>query len=378
MKSNPLVELGKVGQSVWYDQMQRSLVTKGTLAKLIEDDDLRGLTSNPTIFEKAIGGSEDYNDSLRTLAEKGKNRDEIYDAIVIEDISAAADIFRPVFDRYHGSDGFVSLEVSPGLASDTAATSREAERLFKILGRPNVMIKIPATAEGIPAIEESIARGININITLIFSQEVHAQVIEAYIRGLERRSEAGKPIDGIRSVASFFVSRIDTIIDKQIEAKLQASSDPGEKERLSSLLGKVAIANAKVAYQMFREAFGSERFGLLRARGAAVQRPLWASTGTKNPKFSDVLYVESLIGPDTVDTIPPKTYDAFRDHGQVRVTIDEGVDEARRVLAQLEESGISLSDATEQLTREGVASFNESFASLLNTIESRRQAEVVS
>src|SRR5450755_675912 len=325
--SNPLAELAKTGQSVWFDQMERKLISTGKLQKMITEDDLRGLTSNPTIFEKAIGGSEDYDGQLRQLASQNKSRDEIYDALVIEDISKAADTFLPVYKKTNGGDGFVSIEVSPTLARDTKGTIAEAQRLFKILGRPNVMIKIPATPEGIPAIEESIAAGLNVNITLIFSNDVYQGVMEAYLRGLERCAEKNLPIGDIGSVASFFVSRIDTQADKQIEARIAASKDEKEKRDLESLLGKVAIANAKEAYQQFKQVFNSPRFEKLRAKGARVQRPLWASTGTKNPKYSDVLYVESLIGPDTVDTVPPATYDAFKDHGKVVMTLEKDVEQ---------------------------------------------------
>ena len=368
--TNPLAELPKAGQSVWFDQMERKLVTSGRLKQMIDEDDLRGLTSNPTIFEKAIGGSEDYDAQLGTLASQGKSRDEIYDQLVIEDIGNAADVFRPVFDKTNGSDGYCSLEVSPMLAKDTKATVAEAKRLFVALGRPNVMIKIPATPEGIPAIQKAIATGININVTLIFSNEVYSQVIEAYLSGLEERAANSLPIDHISSVASFFVSRIDTQADKQIEAKLK--DDPS----VEPLLGKIAIANAKVAYQLFKDAFTSERFEKLRAKGARVQRPLWASTGTKNPKYSDILYVETLIGPDTVNTLPPATYEAFKDHGKVALTLEQNLDEARRVLATFEEKGFSLDAITTKLTEDGVKSFNESFADLMNTIEARRDAAV--
>ena len=361
--SNPLAELAKTGQSVWFDQMERKLITTGRLQKMIDEDDLRGLTSNPTIFEKAIGGSDDYDGQLRMLASQGKSRDEIYDELTIEDISKAADIFRPVYDRTHGDDGFVSLEVSPLLATKTAETVAEAKRLFARLGRPNVMIKIPATPEGIPAIEEAIAAGINVNVTLIFSNDVYAQVIEAYLRGLERRVAQNLPVGDIASVASFFVSRIDTQADKQLEAK-------GEKE----LLGKVAIANAKMAYQLFKKIFTSDRFLKLRDQGARVQRPLWASTGTKNKNYSDVMYIDALIGPDTVNTIPPATYDAFKDHGRVIMTLEQNADEARRVLETFEAKGFSLQAITEQLTEEGVKSFEESFVQLMGTIEARRDA----
>ncbi|HEX7419542.1 MAG TPA: bifunctional transaldolase/phosoglucose isomerase [Thermoanaerobaculia bacterium] len=374
--SNPLAELAKTGQSVWFDQMERKLITTGKLQKMIAEDDLRGLTSNPTIFEKAIGGSEDYDGQLRQLASQNKSRDEIYDALVIEDISKAADTFLPVYKKTKGGDGFVSIEVSPTLARDTKGTIAEAQRLFKILGRPNVMIKIPATPEGIPAIEESIAAGLNVNITLIFSNDVYQKVMEAYLRGLERRAEKNLPIGDIGSVASFFVSRIDTQADKQIEARIAASKDENEKRDLESILGKVAIANAKEAYQQFKQVFNSPRFEKLRAKGARVQRPLWASTGTKNPKYRDVLYVESLIGPDTVDTVPPATYDAFKDHGKVVMTLEKDVDQAREVLRKFKQYGLSLEKITTQLTEEGVKSFDESFVSLMSTIEARRDAAI--
>src|SRR5438128_2402099 len=368
--SNPLAELAKVGQSVWYDQMERRLITTGELKKMIEQDDLRGMTSNPTIFEKAIAGSEDYDAQMRQLASQNKSRDEIYDELVLKDISEAAGIFRPVFDRCKGDDGFISIEVSPTLANDTRGSIVEAKRLFDRLKRPNVMVKIPGTPEGLPAIEESIFNGININITLLFSNDVYGQVMEAYLRGLERRVEKNLPIENIRSVASFFVSRIDTMADKQIEAKLEQAGD----RELDSLLGKVAIANAKLAYQQFKSVFGSDRFKKLQAKGARLQRPLWASTGTKNPKYSDILYVESLIAKDTVNTLPPATYEAFKDHGKVRISIEDKLDEAREVLRKFEAKGLSLEKITDQLTIDGVKSFDVSFASLMMTIEARRDA----
>src|SRR5437870_1273727 len=368
--SNPLVELAKVGQSVWYDQMERRLITTGQLKKMIEEDDLRGMTSNPTIFEKAIAGSEDYDAQLRQLASQNKSRDEIYDELVLKDISDAAEIFRPVYDRNDGNDGFISIEVSPTLANDTKGSIAEAKRLFERLKRPNVMVKIPATPAGLPAIEESIFNGININITLLFSNDVYGQVMEAYLRGLERRVEKNLPIDKIRSVASFFVSRIDTQADKQIEAKMKETGD----QELQSLLGKIAIANAKLAYQRFKKVFESDRFKKLQAKGAHVQRPLWASTGTKNPKYSDVMYVESLIARDTINTLPPATYDAFRDHGKVRITIEDNLDEAREVLRKFEAKGFSLKKITDQLTLDGVKSFEASFVSLMSVLEARRDA----
>lgn len=374
--TNPLVELTKMGQSVWFDQMERKLVTTGRLKEMIKNDALRGLTSNPTIFEKAIGGSDDYDAQLRGLAAGNRTASDIYDALVLEDISNAADVFRPVYDELHGEDGFVSIEVSPLLARDTKATIAEARRLFDALGRPNVMIKIPATPEGIPAIEETLAAGINVNITLIFSNEVYKQVMEAYLRALERRVAAKQPVGYLASVASFFVSRIDAQADKQIEARIKQTSDENEKRELRSLLGKIAISNAKMAYQEFKNVFGSDRFLRLRDAGAMVQRPLWASTGTKNPQYSDVLYIETLIGADTVNTVPPATYAAFRDHGKVRATLEENVDEANDVLTRFAAFGFSLKAITDKLTEEGVKSFDDSFASLISTIEARRDEAI--
>jgi transaldolase / glucose-6-phosphate isomerase len=370
--TNTLVELAKTGQSIWFDQMERRLVSSGELQRMIDDDDLRGLTSNPTIFEKAISGSDDYDAQLRDLASQNKSREEIYDAITIEDIGNAADVFRPVYDRCKGGDGFCSLEVSPLLARDTAGTASEAKRLFAVLNRPNVMIKIPATPEGIPAIEESIANGININITLIFSNDVYAQVMEAYLRGLERRVAKGLPINEIASVASFFVSRIDALAEKHIEAKLKEKEDAEAR----ALMGKIAIANAKLAYQLFKQVFSGERWEKLRHHGANVQRPLWASTGTKNPAYSDVLYIESLIGPDTVNTVPPATYKAFKDHGRIAMTLEQDLDGAAEVMRKFAEKGFSLSAITAQLTEDGVKSFDESFASLMMTIEARRDEAI--
>jgi transaldolase/glucose-6-phosphate isomerase len=374
MMTNPLVELGRAGQSVWYDQMEKALLTSGKLARMIEEDDLRGLTSNPTIFEKAIGGSEDYHAALEEAARNGADADQIYETLVLDDIARAADVFRPVYDRTGGVDGFVSLEVSPLLAHDAPETVDQAKRLFAELGRENVMIKIPATRQGIPAIEELIAEGINVNVTLIFSREVYRQVMEAYIRGLERRALGDEPVDRVRSVASFFVSRIDSKADAALKAKIAATDDPAARAALESLLGTVAIANAKLAYQRFLATFSGPRWQALEAKGARVQRPLWASTGTKDPAYSDVLYIEALIGPDTVNTIPPKTYDAFKDHGAVRAALTEGASEARAQLERLERAGISLDDITDELTAEGVKSFSASFDSLMSTIESRRAA----
>jgi transaldolase len=373
MSNNPLVELTNLGQSVWYDNIERKLVTSGELRRLIEEDSLRGVTSNPAIFEKAISGSDLYEEQLRELAGQGKSANDIYEAIAVRDVQMAADELATVYEKTDGLDGYVSLECSPLLANDTEGTIEEARRLWKWLDRKNVMIKIPGTPEGIPAIEQCIYDGININITLLFSLTSHEQTMEAYIRGLERRVEEGKPVSGISSVASFFVSRIDTAGDKIIEDHIKQATSEEEKSKLRSLLGRIAIANAKMAYQRYKEVFNGERFAALKAHGARVQRPLWASTSTKNPAYKDVYYVEALMGPETVDTMPPATLEAFRDHGQARVTIEDNLDEERGVLARLEEVGISLDEITQQVLDEGVAKFVEPFEKLLSATDSRRK-----
>ncbi len=372
--SNPLVEIMKLGQSIWYDNIRRAMLASGDLKKKIEDDDLRGVTSNPTIFEKAITGSNDYDEQLRSLAQAGKSVSEIYEELVVEDIGRAADILKPVYDRTDGIDGYISLEVNPGLAYKTRETIEEADRLFQRLGRPNVMIKIPAAQEGLPAIEESIYRGINVNVTMIFSIENYVQVAEAFIRGLERRAAEGKPVDRIASVASFFVSRVDTAIDTDLEYKARHAATPEERARLENLMGRAAIANAKLAYAKYKEIFHGERFGALKAKGAQVQRQLWASTGTKNPKYSEVLYVDNLIGPETVNTVPPATYTAIREKGKVALTLEEGLDECRALVGELAEIGIDLKAVTEKLQRDGLSSFVTSFDTLAESIESKRDA----
>jgi transaldolase len=367
MASNPLAQLSKLGQSPWYDQMTRSLVVEGTLKKMIDEDGLRGLTSNPTIFEKAISGSKDYEDALRGLVNKGAEMAEIYDALVVEDIASAADVFRPVYDANKGEDGFVSIEVSPLMAQDTVATVKEAKRLHGKLARPNVMIKVPATPEGLPAFEELISEGISVNVTLIFSVDVYAQVVEAYIKGLEKRLAKGGAIDRVASVASFFVSRIDTAVDKKLEEIAKAG-----RPEAAELEGKAAIANAKLAYEKFQQLFAGPRWEKLAAAGAQVQRPLWASTGTKNPKYSDVLYIETLIGAHTVNTMPPATYDAFREHGKATVTITDDLQGAHQIFDKLKEIGVDLTAVTRELTVAGVKSFSESYNNLIAVIERRR------
>ncbi|HSQ20213.1 MAG TPA: transaldolase [Blastocatellia bacterium] len=375
MSTNPLIELTRLGQSVWHDNIERKLITSGQLKRLIDEDGLSGVTSNPAIFEKAIVGSDLYADQLRDAAESGKGPQEVYEALAIRDIQMAADVLKPVYDRTGGTDGFVSLECSPLLANDTQATIEETRRLWRLVDRKNVMIKIPGTAAGIPAIEQTTYEGININITLLFSLQAYEQTMEAYIHGLERRAAENKPVDNISSVASFFVSRIDTAVDKELDRRI-AQSTGEEKATLQSLLGRIAIANAKIAYQRYKRVFHGERFADLKQKRAQVQRPLWASTSTKNPVYPDVYYVEALIGPETVDTLPPATIIAFRDHGRARITIEDNLDEERALLARLEEAGISLEQVTAHVLADAVRLFVEPFEKLLKTIESQA-AEIV-
>ena len=364
---NPLKELLKQGQSVWLDYIRRDLLRRGELKRLVEEDGIRGVTSNPTIFEKAIAGSTDYDEALGALLAQDPRADveKLYEPLAIEDIQMAADVLRPVYDESDGADGFVSLEVSPHLAHDTERTISEAKRLRAAVGRPNVMIKVPATPAGIPAIEELIAAGVSVNVTLMFSMKHYEAVARAYIKGVERCADPEK----VASVASFFVSRVDTMADKALESL-------GTAQALS-LLGKVAVANSKIVYQRFLQIFHGEGFAALRQRGARVQRPLWASTGTKNPKYSDVLYVENLIGPETVNTLPPDTLNAFRDHGKiVEDAVRESLDEAAAVLGRLRAVGIDLDAITERLQADGVAAFAASFDQLLAALEKKRKAMI--
>jgi transaldolase len=372
---NPLQALRKAGQSIWLDYISRNLLQSGELRRLAEEDGVSGVTSNPTIFEKAISESPDYDASFTHLRSKGASVADAYEMLVAEDITAACDILRPVFDQTGGADGYVSVEVSPLLAHDTDGTMREVREWVTRIGRPNLMVKIPGTPEGVPAIEAMIAEGRNINITLLFSVQAYARVAEAYLRALESRVAGGQSIDGVASVASFFVSRIDTETDKRLEAKMQDAGDPAERERLQGLLGKAAIANAKLAYRTFRELFQSERFKALAGRGARVQRPLWGSTSTKNPAYPDLLYVEALVGPDTVDTMPPQTIAAFRDHGRVNPrAVMEGLDEAEAVFKRLAQAGIRIDDVTQRVLDAGVKSFSDSYHQLLGAIERRLKA----
>src|SRR5215212_7217568 len=372
--SNHLLEVMRLGQSIWYDNIRRAMLDTGDLQKKIEEDDLRGVTSNPTIFEKAITGSTDYDEQMRALVNAGAGVNDIYEALVLDDIGRGADILRPVYDKTDGLDGYISLEVNPRLAYDTQGTIEEADRLFNRLGRRNVMIKIPAAQEGLPAIEESIYRGININVTMIFSLENYEQVAEAFVRGLERRDAEGKSVDHIASVASFFVSRVDTAIDSDLEYRARHARSEDERAALEALTGKAAIANAKLAYQKFKEIFHGERFSKLKARGAQVQRCLWASTGTKNPKYPDTYYVDNLVGPETVNTVPPQTYTAFRDHGTVASTLEADLDDASGALRKLADIGVSLKEVTEKLQREGLTAFVGSFDTLVESIEAKRDA----
>jgi transaldolase len=371
---HPLPMLAQLGQSVWLDFIHRRMLTGGELKTLIEKKGVRGVTSNPTIFEQAIGGSDVYDDAIAKHAAAGGggglDAAGIYEALAIEDIQAACDLFRPIYDMAGGNDGFVSLEVSPLLARDTAATLAEARRLWRAVGRPNVLIKIPGTREGLPAVSDAIADGINVNITLLFAVERYQQVIDAYLAGLERRVAAGGSIEQVRSVASFFVSRVDTEVDKRLEKLVAAGGAQGE--RAGRLLGTAAVANAKLAYQTYVTNFEGARFRALMGQGAAVQRPLWASTGTKNPQYADTLYVDNLIGPDTINTMPPATLEAFGNHGVARRTIDDGVDEARANLAALETLGIRLAEVTDLLEVEGVKKFADSFTALLGAVEAKR------
>jgi transaldolase len=369
--SNPLHELHALGQSVWLDYISRELIDSGELERMIREWDLRGVTSNPSIFEQAIGKGADYDAAIERLAAEGMSAEQVFEHLAITDIQRAADLFRGVYDEAGGHDGFVSHEVRPALAHDTEATLEEARRLWQEADRPNVMIKVPGTAAGVPAIEQLVAEGLNINITLLFSLSSYEQVMEAYLRGLERRVEAGEPIDHLSSVASFFVSRVDTAVDAELEKLLESETEEGRKALARSLLGRAAIANAKLAYQRFTEVFGGERFARLREKGARVQRPLWASTSTKNPDYRDVVYVEELIGPNTVNTMPLATLEAFADHGIARRTIDEKLDEARAELAALQELGIDLDAVTAQLETEGIEKFSKSFHSLIKTVEEK-------
>src|ERR1700742_4555608 len=370
---NPVKALEAHGQAVWLDFLARGFVARGDLKKLIDSDGVKGVTSNPSIFEKAIGSSDEYDEPIGKALKKGDRPvAELFEHLAIEDIQHAADVLRPVYDRLKGDDGFVSLEVSPYLAMDTKGTIAEAERLWKEVDRKNLMVKVPGTAPGLPAIQHLIGEGISINVTLLFSQKVYVEVAQAYIAGLEKYVGKGGDPSHVASVAIFFVSRIDVAADKQLDEKIAKANDPTEKERLAALKGKVAIANAKLAYQDYKRLFAGARWEKLAAKGARPQRLLWASTGVKNKDYRDTLYVEELIGPNTVNTVPPATLDAFRDHGKLRNSLEEHVEDARDVLTELEKSGISLDAITTELVKDGVKQFADAADKLYGAVAHKR------
>jgi transaldolase len=373
---SPLTQLPRLGQSVWLDYIRRDLMAHGELRRLIQDDGLRGMTSNPAIFEKAILGSREYDGEVTALARAGKDATQIYEAISQRDVQTAADQFRQVYYQTGGKDGYVSLEVDPHLAHDTQGTIREARRLWAALGRPNVFIKVPATSEGLPAIERLICEGININVTLLFGLPRYREVAEAYLAGIEARLEEGHSIDHVASVASFFVSRIDTLVDSMLEEII--TQDPQRAELAKSLHGRVATSSAKAAYQIYRETFAGDRFGRLADRGGRTQRLLWASTSTKNPLYSDVKYVDELVGADTVTTLPVETLVAYRDHGDPRTGLDQGLEQAQGVLRRLREVGIRIDEVTAALEDEGVDKFTSPFDKLMETLEKERVAALQS
>jgi len=356
--NNPIKNLYLLGQSLWFDNLQRRSLTNGEIAALIDRGELRGMTSNPTIFNNAIVKSKDYDSAILPMARSGVNAEEIFWNLAVEDINTALKLFAGVYERTKGNDGFVSIEVNPFYANDTTATIKQVRELWNLINKPNLMIKIPATAEGLPAIRQMTAEGININITLIFSIDRYLEVIHAYLNGIKDRLSAGKPVDNISSVASFFVSRVDSKVDERLPAN-------------SGLFGKAAIANTKLAYVEFERIFKSAEFKELQSSGCKIQRPLWASTSTKNPTYPDTLYVDELVGPNTVNTIPPATLDAFRDHGKAELTITKDVESAQKVISDLSKLGINMDDVTGELEIEGVKAFKDSFASLLETLEFR-------
>jgi len=366
MKTNRLKKIETFGQSIWLDYIRRDLITGGQLRRLIEEDGLRGMTSNPSIFEKAIVESHEYDEDIRAMALEGKEVIAIYEALSKHDVQRAADEFRPLYDKTDGRDGYVSLEVNPHLAHDTKGTIAEGRRLWEMLDRPNVFIKVPATSAGLSAIQELTSEGINVNVTLLFGLPRYRQVADAYLAGLASRLAHGKPVNHVVSVASFFVSRIDSLVDPLLETIIVQGD--GKAALAKTLHRQVAIASAKVAYQIYKEIFGSDRFKTLADQGARIQRLLWASTSTKNPADSDVKYVEALIGPDTINTVPLKTLDAYRDHGDPKVCLTQDIEQARLVLEQLSEVGISIDEVTQRLEDDGVAKFNKPFDQLMETL----------
>ncbi len=372
--TNPLRELAKFGQSVWYDNLNRSLIPTGMLQRLVDEDGVSGGTSNPSIFEKAVASGDYYDAHLKQLVDAGADLPAIYDALTIADIQQCADVFLPVYERSNGADGYASIEVSPELAYDTAGTIAAARRLARDVGRPNVMIKIPGTPEGLPAVEQCLSDGINVNITLLFGVESYEQVARTYMQALQRRLDAGQPIDRIASVASFFVSRVDTLTDERLQQKIEAASGAAERERLASLLGTAAVANAKIAYAKFKALFAGPQWENLAAAGARPQRCLWASTSTKNPAYRDVVYVEQLIGPQTVNTLPQATVDAFRDHGIVAPTLERDPDGAFEAIRRIEAAGIDFRAVTDDLQSQGVQLFVDSYLKGMDSIHRKREA----
>lgn len=370
MPKNSLRELHSAGQSIWLDSIDRAMLKNGELERRIRDEALTGMTSNPTIFQKALASGNDYDEQLTAAADEGLSSWELFELVETTDVRDACDLFAGVFSSTRGADGYVSIEVSPGVSNSAEDTVEEALRLWQTVDRPNVMVKVPGTEEGAKAVRRLIASGINVNITLLFALVAHERVIEAYLRGLEDRLKANQPIDGLASVASFFVSRVDSEIDKRLDA-LAAKAAPAEQERLRMLKGRAAIANAKLAYRLFRQKFSGPRWEALAAKGARLQRPLWASTSTKNPEYRDVMYVEELIGPDTVDTMPPATIGAFADHGVVERTVDRKFAAAEGLLKEIEAAGISLKEVTDKLLVDGIASFQKSFDELIAGLESK-------
>ena len=366
MKENTLRKLESYGQSIWLDYIQRHLIESGGLQRLIDEDGLGGVTSNPSIFDKAIEGSDDYDDAIRTLAHYGRSVEEIYQALTTEDVGRAADIFKPTYDRLQGRDGFVSIEVNPHLARDVQGTNDAARRLWKILSRPNVLVKVPATMEGLQCIRQLISEGININVTLLFGLPRYRMVAEAYVSGLEDRAAKGLPIENIASVASFFLSRIDILMDHMLE---NSSVDDAKRLR-----GQIAISSARIAYQTYKTIFGSERFRKLAYRGAQTQRVLWASTSTKNPEYPDTKYVEALIGSDTINTLPPETLEAYRDHGNPAPRLEDNLEEAYKNLDRLAGLGIDIDKITQQLEDEGIEKFNKPYDSLMSNLEEKRNS----
>jgi len=375
MGKNPVYKIKNFGQSIWYDNIERSILTSGKLEKMVEEDGVCGVTSNPTIFEKAITQSKEYDSEIEELTRKNKTPEEVYESLTIKDVTLAADILYKTYKGTERKDGYVSIEVPPKYAYDIDQTINEAQKLFMRIGRENIMIKVPATKEGAVAIERLIAKGINVNATLIFSLSHYENVARAYVKGLEGFSREGGDLKRVASVASLFVSRIDTLVDKEIASLMEAEKDPERKRDLQELMGKAAVANSKKVYQKFKEIFSQQKFKDLEKRGARVQRPLWASTSTKNPAYNDVKYVAELIGPDTINTIPQVTLDAFRDHGEPRLSLEENLGGVEEVLSRMKKAGIDLDEVCETLQRKGVDAFEKSFQNLLGTLKGKMKKE---